>query len=100
MHGWRVSEPPDRAYFARIYPPIILKRPDSYKEIFKNLKENHILSEEVAKKMMELASFRNRLVHLYWEVTKEEVLEKAEDLKIFEDYINEVINYLKKSQFI
>ena len=74
------------------------KRPDTYKEIFKILKEEKVIKEEIAEKMMELVSFRNRLVHLYWKVEEKEVIERANNLEIFDNFVKEVIKYLKEKR--
>jgi len=50
----------------------------TYREIFLRLREKKVLSEEVVKKLMDFASFRNRLVHLYWRVEPEEVAGQTE----------------------
>jgi uncharacterized protein YutE (UPF0331/DUF86 family) len=77
-----------------------LKRPDTYKEIFKNLKKENIISEEIEKEMIKLTGLRNRLVHLYWEVNEEEVLSACENLNIFEKFVKEVFDFLKSKGYI
>lgn len=77
-----------------------LKRPDTYREIFKNLKEADIISEDMYKEMVKLVSLRNRLVHLYWDVKNEEIVKACENLEIFEKYVNEVLKYLKNKKLI
>ncbi|MCD6408165.1 DUF86 domain-containing protein, partial [bacterium] len=76
------------------------KRPDTYKGIFKILKEEKVIKEEIAEKMIELVGFRNRLVHLYWKVEEKEVVERANNLKIFDNFLKEVIKYLKEKRQI
>jgi len=77
-----------------------LKRPDTYKEIFKNLKKENIISEEIEKEMIKLTGLRNRLVHLYWEVNEEEVLTSCENLNIFEKFVKEIFDFLKSKGYI
>jgi len=47
------------------------------------------------KKIKGLASYRNRLVHLYWKISEEELFsvikERFEDLEKFIEYIEEFI---------
>ncbi len=50
-----------------------LGRPQSYAEIFQMLERGGILDPETARAMGQLARFRNRLVHLYWEVDRAQV---------------------------
>lgn len=45
---------------------------------------------------MRLASFRNRLVHLYWEVVQEELIEKLKDTDIFRKYAKEILEFVKQ----
>ena len=77
-----------------------LKRPDTYKQIFKVLEDASIISKETSAKMVDLVTFRNRIVHLYWEVGEKEVFERANDLEIFDRFIKEVIKYLKMKKQI
>ena len=42
-----------------------LRRPLSYSDIFEVLKENKIINENLAKRLKEMAKFRNFLVHRY-----------------------------------
>ena len=47
--------------------------PESYADSFKILKDEGVLSPELTLKLMDMARFRNRLVHIYWEVDDEMV---------------------------
>jgi uncharacterized protein YutE (UPF0331/DUF86 family) len=71
-----------------------LKRADSYKEIFLRLKEGKIVSNELSEKMQAFVSFRNRLVHMYWEVNHSEVKEKTEELDYIKQFVKEVSRFL------
>lgn len=44
------------------------RRPDDYKGIFTVLEEERILSPDLAKNLVEMAKFRNLLVHMYGDV--------------------------------
>jgi len=79
---------------------LTLKRPDTYKEIFKNLKKENIISEEIEKEMVKLTGLRNRLVHLYWDVNEEEVLSACENLNVFEKFVKEIFDFLKSKGYI
>lgn len=67
-----------------------LKRADTYKDVFKRLRENKIISENVSRQMEGLAVFRNRLVHLYWEVTPEDIRQKMNELDVFRKFVKEI----------
>jgi uncharacterized protein YutE (UPF0331/DUF86 family) len=45
-----------------------LKSPETYAEAFRSLQEIGILPPDFAVEMQAMARFRNRLVHLYWEI--------------------------------
>jgi uncharacterized protein YutE (UPF0331/DUF86 family) len=72
------------------------KRADTYKEVFIILKDEKIIPEKLGEAMIRLASFRNRLVHLYWEVTQEEIIEKLSDTDIFRKYAKEILEFVKQ----
>ena len=64
-----------------------------YKEIAEELERARILSQDEAKLLRELAGYRNRLVHFYHDVTKEELYEICKndlgDILIIRDaYLN------------
>ncbi len=59
-----------------------------------------MLSEEVGEKLMGFASFRNRLVHLYWRVEQEEVLSKLGEIEFTKEFAEEVYSYLKTQKLL
>jgi len=68
-----------------------IKRPQSYKEIFRTLGENGILPEAFARKIEPAAGFRNILVHMYVKVEVDKLYENlqngVEDMEVFIEYI-------------
>lgn len=72
------------------------RRADTYKEIFVILGAEKVLSKELSIKMAQLASFRNRLVHLYWKVEPAEVTEKIKDSGVFRQYAEAINNFIRK----
>lgn len=63
-------------------------RPKEYKEIALALGDKGIVAEEFAReKLAKMAGYRNRLVHMYYEVTREELFEIIKnnigDLELF-----------------
>jgi uncharacterized protein YutE (UPF0331/DUF86 family) len=68
-----------------------IKRPQSYKEIFRTLGENGILPEAFARKIEPAAGFRNILVHMYAKVEMGRLYENlqngVEDMEIFMEHI-------------
>lgn len=50
-----------------------LRMPEDYADTFQVLAENGILDEGFADQLGEMARFRNRLVHIYWDVDDAQV---------------------------
>jgi len=71
-----------------------LRKPGSYKEILQILKENKIVDGALASKLFPFADLRNRLVHTYWKISQNELLEICKDLSAFEEFAKKVINYI------
>lgn len=72
-----------------------LKRADTYKEIFIRLEEEKIISEDISSALQDFTAFRNRLVHLYWKITQEEVLEKINEIDYFKKFAQEILKFIK-----
>lgn len=73
-----------------------LRIPSTYKEIFQILMENRIISKNVSERMMDLAGFRNILVHEYLYLDQNKVFLKfKESLNVFSTFISEIKNFLK-----
>ncbi len=66
-----------------------------YKGIATGLGEKNIVTKELANKLVKMAGYRNRLVHLYHQVGKEEMysilLNNLDDLKEFVKQVSEYI---------
>jgi len=52
---------------------LVLKRADSYAQVFTRLEESTIIDAELAGTLRKAARFRNRVVHLYLDLTPQEV---------------------------
>ena len=46
--------------------------PLTYKDVFKILEQHKVITASLSKELQYFCSFRNRLVHLYWDISKEE----------------------------
>jgi len=53
-----------------------IEKPKDYTDALIKLGEAKVIPFEFAQKIKGMAGYRNRLVHLYWEVTPEEIYEK------------------------
>jgi uncharacterized protein YutE (UPF0331/DUF86 family) len=71
-----------------------LGRPANYKDVFTTLSNKDILSADFAKKIIPMARFRNRLVHLYWEVDNEKMYEIIQnDLGDFAEFTKQITDF-------
>lgn len=62
--------------------------PEDYADTFRVMGEVGLFSEEFVEKLVEMAKFRNRLVHIYWDVDDEVVYEVLqEDIQDIEEFI-------------
>jgi uncharacterized protein YutE (UPF0331/DUF86 family) len=70
-------------------------RKKDYTQVILSLGDYDVLPKDFAQKIKGLASYRNRLVHLYWKIGEEELLsvikERFEDIEKFIDYIEKFI---------
>lgn len=71
--------------------------PENYSDSFRVLAENNILpTEMVEEKLVVMARFRNRLVHVYWEIDLDQLFQiLQENLIDLEHFKNEVKRYLR-----
>lgn len=64
------------------------RRAEEYSEMFKVLREEHVIGETLANKLEDMARFRNLLVHRYGEIDNRKVLEivkhNLKDIRGFE----------------
>lgn len=66
--------------------------PESYASCFAILHEKGILGQPVADELGELARLRNVLVHLYWKVDDERVVENLQKLDALESFLRTIQN--------
>ena len=73
--------------------------PETYADIFIQLRNMEIIDGPFCDRLVKMAKFRNRLVHLYWEIEKDKVYEilqnNLEDFAIFQ---KKIIGYLKNQK--
>jgi len=73
-----------------------LRKPGSYKDILVVLRDNKIIDENLFLKLAPYSELRNRLVHTYWKISQEELLEICKNLSPFKDFEKIVINYISR----
>ena len=73
--------------------------PDTYADIFKEMYRLGVVDDYFLQRLIKMAGFRNRLVHLYWEIDKETVYgflqNNLDDFKLFQQ---NVVAYLSQNQ--
>lgn len=72
--------------------------PDTYADIFKELGRLGVVDHDFMQRLIKMARFRNRLVHLYWEIDPEFTYgflqDNLNDFKLFQEA---VIEFLRKN---
>jgi uncharacterized protein YutE (UPF0331/DUF86 family) len=72
------------------------RRPTDYYDTFVVLHENSILPEAFLPTLRQMVSFRNRVVHLYWDVEDAAVYRiLQENLGDFETYIGYILDFVQ-----
>lgn len=73
----------------------VFRKPASYKDILTVLYENKILKKELYSRLIPLVDLRNRLVHTYWKIPKEELIEIVRnELIYFEKFVRAILECL------
>ncbi len=74
------------------------RKPDTYGDIPKILRENNIINVVLCKKLVDLAQFRNVLVHEYMSLDREIVFKHLhKDPNIIKEFLNKVKDFIKKN---
>jgi uncharacterized protein YutE (UPF0331/DUF86 family) len=72
-----------------------LRAPEDYADTFEVLRQAGALDEPFARDLMKMARFRNRLVHLYWDVDPRELRAILQTrLDDFERFIARLVAYV------
>ncbi|WP_341466785.1 type VII toxin-antitoxin system HepT family RNase toxin [Clostridium fermenticellae] len=67
-------------------------RPETNKESFKILAEHDIIEEKYVNSYFAMAKFRNRIVHMYFDVSDEMIYEITQNnLEDFEAFIKNIV---------
>ena len=68
--------------------------PKTYADVFRELEKHHII-KDLEPSMIEMTKFRNRLVHLYWDIAPETVYEIIQtNLQDIDQYLKQIVSYL------
>lgn len=107
LSDWRIYDLVDRKLhliletFLSIGEVIIseykFRKPDTYADIPKIMIENGVIPEDLGNKLIDLAKFRNVLVHEYLFIDHERVYEHLHgDLAIIQEFLNTIKEFIKK----
>lgn len=111
MNNWKVYDLVDRKLhllletFLSIGDMIIsefkLRKPDTYGDIRKKLYENKIIDFELCVNLIDLAKFRNVLVHEYLNLDRERVYEHLQrDPEIIKRFMKQIKEFINRSEKI
>ncbi len=72
-----------------------LRQPEGYADTFRVLEEEGIIDSEFADELEKMARFRNRLVHIYWEIDDEYIYKILnEDIDDLDKLVEEISGQL------
>lgn len=75
-----------------------INAPETYADVFEILKNIGLVKEEYAKNLKNMAKFRNKLVHMYWELDDEMVYNIIKNnLGDIEEFIKITAEYIKNN---
>ena len=64
--------------------------PETYADIFREMWKLGVVQHDFMQRLVEMAKFRNRLVHLYWEIDQETIY------KLLQDNIDDFVLFQQK----
>jgi len=71
--------------------------PEDYADTFRIMEEHGFFNEEFAKRLQTMARFRNRLIHIYWDIDNDRIYDLLiEDVCDIERFLTEYIRALQK----
>jgi len=73
-----------------------MRVPEDYADTFRVLNENDLLPNDFTDRLIEMSKFRNRLVHIYWNVSDKMVVDiLTEDIQDIEDFLDLFLRVLE-----
>lgn len=65
--------------------------PQTYADCFRILQTQKVISNQLAQKLINMAKFRNLLVHLYWDVNDKKIYEILQsELDDFNEFVKQI----------
>jgi uncharacterized protein YutE (UPF0331/DUF86 family) len=72
--------------------------PETYADIFIELNQLGVVDHDFMKRLVKMAGFRNRLVHMYWEIDPETVYQILQDnINDFKLFQQKVVEFLRQN---
>lgn len=76
------------------------RAPEDYADTFQVLGEQGVFDKDFVKVLKDMAKFRNRLIHLYWEVNDEHVHDVLQTrLNDFKAFLDKIAVFLRLDSF-
>ena len=76
-----------------------LRMPETYADIFKEMHRLGVVDQDFMQRLIKMVKFRNRLVHLYWELDRETIFDFLQNnLDDFTLFQNKVVDFLNKNK--
>jgi uncharacterized protein YutE (UPF0331/DUF86 family) len=73
--------------------------PETYADIFKEMHRLGVVDQDFMQRLIKMAKFRNRLVHLYWELNRETIYDFLQNnLDDFTLFQQKVVDFLNKNK--
>ena len=70
--------------------------PEDYADVFRVMAENNIFTEDFTDNLIKMARFRNRLVHIYWDVDTETIYYILKNnLKDFDNFLQRLNQFIE-----
>ena len=78
-----------------------MNAPDTYADIFNEMHRLGVVESDFLHRLVQMAKFRNRLVHLYWELDRDTIYgflqNNLDDFKLFQQKVVDFLNNNKLS---
>lgn len=72
------------------------RAPEDYADTFRIMEEQGLIDAEFAERLQRMARFRNRLIHIYWDIDDETIYSLLqEDICDIEEFLAEYLQFLR-----
>ena len=72
------------------------RAPEDYADTFRIMEEHDLVDAEFSVRLQRMARFRNRLIHIYWDINDETIYDLLQkDIHDIEEFLNEYLRFLR-----